>query len=190
LPQVPDETPIRYQVSDFIPAMTHQNPPAWTPHFRPFALDKLFDLTPGDFHNASDLPRGEIPLISCGDADNGIAAFVSVPPENIYHGRLTIAFNGMNTLTTKFHFYNFAAKDDVAICVPKKPLRLTTLVFVQLMMNRERWRYSYYRKCFMDKLRRQSVMLPEKGGSVDEDLIELLLEATTYWSALKSRLAA
>jgi type I restriction enzyme M protein len=134
--------------------------PIWEPNFKAMPLDALFALSPGDYHNASDLPSGDVPLISCGDADNGITGFLSVPSENIYNRKLTIAFNGMNTLTTKYHPYDFAAKDDVAVCFPRNPWRLSTIVFVQLMMAREKWRYSYYRKCFMDKLRRQSVMLP------------------------------
>jgi len=190
VPKVEDNPPVSFAVRDFLPPMTAQNPPAWTPNFEAFLLDDLFSLSPGDYHNASDLAAGDIPLISCGDCDNGIAAFVTVPADKVYQHKLTIAFNGMNTLTTKFHPYAFAAKDDVAICTARKPLRVSTLVFVQLMMNRERWRYSYYRKCFMDKLKRQSVQLPAKAGVIDEDLVETLLGATTYWTALKPRLAA
>jgi type I restriction enzyme M protein len=58
-------------------------------------------------------------------------------------------------------------------------------MFIQLMMAREKWRYSYYRKCFMDKLKRQSVMLPAKEGELDEDTIEAVMASTTYWSILK-----
>jgi hypothetical protein len=54
-------------------------------------------------------------------------------------------------------------------------------------MNRERWRYSYYRKCFMEKLRRQSVSLPARSGDVDEDAIASVVEATPYWPFLKDR---
>ena len=123
----------------------------------------------------------------CGETDDGITAFVSVPKEHVYGHKLTIAFNGMNALTSKYHPYEFAAKDDVAICFPRKPWRLATLVFVQLMMAREKWRYSYYRK-FMDKLRRQSVSLPARSGEVDEDTIEAIMDSATYWAALKPRL--
>jgi hypothetical protein len=101
---------------------------------------------------------------------------------------MALSFNGMNTLTTKYHPYDFATKDDVAICSPREPRRLSTLMFVQLMMAREKWRYSYYRKCFMEKLKRQSVALPASGTDVDENTIETIMESTTYWAALKPRL--
>src|ERR1043166_5302987 len=181
----PGNPPVSFEVKELLLPAATPNKPVWQPKFSAFPLDDLFDLKAGDYHNASDLPPGDVPLISCGDTDDGITAFVSVPKECIYDHKLTIAFNGMNTLTTKYHPYDFATKDDVAICIPKKPWRVATLVFVQLMMAREKWRYSYYRKCFMDKLRRQSVMLPAKSSDVDEDTIETVMESTTYWASLK-----
>lgn len=153
--------------------------------FAPFTLDSIFHLEAGDYHNTSALRRGDIPLVSCADADNGIVSFVRVPEAKLYDHKLTIAFNGMSTLATKYHPYKFAAKDDVAVCTPRKPMRAATLVFISLMMDRERWRYSFYRKCFMEKLRRQSVFLPAKNRSVDEDAIEGIMASTTYWRALK-----
>jgi len=149
-----------------------------------FRLDGLYDLVAGDYHSAAEVPSGDIPLVSCGDADNGITGFVDPPKDKIYRGRLTIAFNGMNTLTTKYHPYSFAAKDDVAVCIPKSSMRLTTQVFIQAMINRERWRYSYYRKCFIEKLKRFTIMLPAKGGVVDEGSIAELVSAIPYWDAL------
>lgn len=186
----PENSPVSFEVKKLFPASAKPSKPSWQPKFSAFALDYLFELAAGDYHNAGGLPPGDIPLISCGDADDGITGFVSVPKEHVYDHKLTIAFNGMNTLTTKYHPYDFATKDDVAICFPRKPWRVSTLIFVQLMMAREKWRYSYYRKCFMEKLKRQRVMLPAKDAEVDEDTIEAIMASTTYWGALKPRLAA
>jgi type I restriction enzyme M protein len=151
----------------------------------PFRLGALYELIAGDYHSAAEVPVGNVPLVSCGDADNGITCFVTPPPDKVYRERLTIAFNGMNTLTAKYHPYTFATKDDVAVCVPRTPMRLTTQVYIQAMINRERWRYSYYRKCFLEKLKRFSIILPVKGSSIDEDIIADLVSGTPYWSALK-----
>lgn len=155
--------------------------------FKAVPLRELFEMRAGEYHNAGDLPPGRIPLISCGDMDNGIMSFVSVPEADIHQNQITIAFNG-DTLTTKFHPYRFAAKDDVAVCSPKHPLRLSTLLFVQLMMAREKWRYSYYRKCFMEKLERQCVSLPIRGDSIDEIGMESAMHTTRYWDVIKARM--
>jgi hypothetical protein len=182
---------IRYDVKDLIPPRIDQPTLPLQANFRQFLLDDLFELQPGNYHNASELPDGDIPLISCGDNDNGITAFVSVPEEHIFRSKLTIAFNGMNTLTTKFHPYRFAAKDDVAICFPRNDsIRASTLFFIQFMMAREKWRYNYYRKCFMEKLKLQTVALPaKKGGDVDEDTMEALVKSSPYWEFLEKRFA-
>ena len=179
---------VSFDVRQLMPLSTPVVAPSWKLNFKAFALDDLFELSAGDYHDGSGLPPGNVPLVSCGDADNGITRFVSVPTERIYNHKLTISFNGMNTLTTKYHPYDFATKDDVAVCSPRKPWLISTLVFIQSMMAREQWRYSYYRKCFMEKLKRQSVMLPAKGVKVDEGTIETVMASTTYWNALKPRL--
>lgn len=148
--------------------------------FARFPLDTIYNMEAGDYHNASNLPVGATPLVSCGDANNGIMRLVSVPPRYVYDHKLTIAFNG-DTLTAKYHPYAFAAKDDVAVCFPRTPLRMSTEIFIQVMLNRERWRYSYYRKCFIEKLRRFEVYLPHASGSIDENRIERIVGSSPYW---------
>jgi hypothetical protein len=155
--------------------------------FKAMALGTLFDLRPGDYHAESDLQPGIIPLVSCGDEDNGVVSLVDAPEEHIYHHQLTIALNG-RPLTTKYHPYPFSAKDDVAIATARTTLRLTTLFFIQAMLNRERWRYSYYRKCFLDKLRRFEVRLPATcDGSLDEHGMATVVEATPYWGYIEQQ---
>ena len=109
--------------------------------------------------------------------------------QHVYRDKMTIAFNG-STLSAKYHPYDFAAKDDVAVCTPKKKLRLTTEMFIQVMLGREQWRFSYYRKCYKDKLARVTVPLPMKGGEIDEDAIQAVMKVTPYWEYLDERLKA
>lgn len=179
---------VEYNVRRLLPQSVAVLKNSWRATFRPFRLDSIFDLSAGDYHAAAHLPSGDIPLVSCGDRNNGVIAFVNVPENRVYDHKLTIAFNGMNTLTTKYHPYKFAAKDDVAVCSPRTPLLISTEVFIQVMMNRERWRYSYYRKCFLDKLKRFSVLLPAKNGRIDEATIASVMTGTPYWEFVRPQL--
>lgn len=154
--------------------------------FRRFSLGDIFDLEAGDYHSIGHFPSGSIPVISCGDEDNGVCGYFDIS-KHVYDHRMTIAFNGA-TLSAKYHPYKFAAKDDVAVCTPKQPMRLTTLLFVQVMLKREQWRFSYYRKCFKEKLERVTIPLPSQNGRIDEDAIEGVMKTTSYWSYLKERL--
>lgn len=94
---------VRYRVGPLLPKRVEGTNPSWRLRFKEFPLDSLFDLQAGDYHNASELPEGDIPLVSCGDRNNGIMGFVKVPETKTYRDKLTISFNGMNTLTTKYH---------------------------------------------------------------------------------------
>jgi hypothetical protein len=55
-----------------------------------------------------------------------------------------------------------------------------------MMINRERWRYSYYRKCFTDKLRRFAIQLPAKKNALDEDTMEAVVQAAPYWDYIRN----
>ncbi len=160
------------------------------PMFRAFTLDSLFALHPGDYHNLGDLDTGNTPIVTCADAGNGITGTYSIPDDKKYADALTIAFNGW-PLTTKMHPYEFGAKDDVAVAIPKKQLSPESLIFIQASLNAERWRFSYYRKCFRAKLGRLLIKLPGRDdGELDTDFMESVVRAQPYWWFLAPRLAA
>ena len=188
---VPSEVPpaLDFDVQSELPPISTSGPPKWNMHMEHFSLGSLYKVVPGDYHSLAELPPGPIPIVSCGDANNGISGFVDVAPDHIYDHRLTIAFNGMNTLTAKYHPYRFAAKDDVAVCWPLTPLRVSTELFIEVMLSRERWRYSYYRKCFVDKLIRFAVPLPSRDGKPDEDTMQAVVEVAPYWPFVATRLS-
>lgn len=183
-----DPTEIDFRVSELLPHRSSSTVKTPRLRFRPQVMGELFDLQPGEYHTKTDLPSGTVPLVSCGDEDHGVVAYVDAPEEHLHTHCLTIALNG-RPLTTKFHPYNFAAKDDVAVAIPRFSPKLSTLLFIQMMLNRERWRYSYYRKCFIDKLRRSVVPMPFKGGELDEQGMAAVIATTPYWDYLAQRLA-
>ena len=159
------------------------------PKFRAFLLSSLFgSLTPGDYHSLADEVSGSIPVASCADEDNGIVGAYRIPDCNMYENVLTIAYNGW-PLTTKIHPYQFAAKDDVAVAVPDDT-PVEALVFLQAMINAERWRFSYYRKCFQAKLGRMLVSLPATSdGKPDVAWMASAVRSQSYWWFLAPRLA-
>ncbi|HEY5298686.1 MAG TPA: hypothetical protein VIK59_12270 [Verrucomicrobiae bacterium] len=186
--QIPDlsSSKIQFKVRDAMPPVSKPLTTKPKLNMQRFTLGSIYDLQPGDYHSVGNLPAGIVPVVSCGDLDNGVCGYFEIK-KHVYHHRMTIAFNG-STLSAKYHPYQFAAKDDVAVCFPKQPLRLTTELFIQVMLAREQWRFSYYRKCYKEKLERVTVPLPAKDNQVDEETIENLMQTTSYWSFLKDRL--
>lgn len=174
-------------------ARGHANPSApetlgaW-PEFKRFELDSLFELTPGDYHSLGELEAGLIAVASCADFGNGIVGTYAPPPSAVYRDALTIAFNG-RPLTTKLHPYRFAAKDDVAVAIPKISLSPEALVFIQAALNAERWRFSYYRKAFKNKLGRMTVTLPVNDeGTLNEAFMAKAVRNQPHWWFLAPRL--
>ncbi|WP_260397078.1 class I SAM-dependent DNA methyltransferase [Variovorax sp. KBW07] len=160
--------------------------------FREFALGDLFNLYAGTYHNLNELDEGTVPVASCADGNNGIAGNFDVQASNKYSHAMTIAFNG-SPLTAKLHPYEFGAKDDVAVAVPNNvedtPLPPEALIFIQAQINSERWRFSYYRKCFRAKLGRTTVELPcLKNGSLDVAYMVNAVRAQPFWWFLGPRL--
>ena len=186
--QIPDTSPVKvdFSVRELMPKLSKPQPAGNKLQLRRVALSVIYELKPGDYHCVGNLPPGQVPVVSCGDLENGVCGYFAIE-KHVYDHKMTVAFNGA-TLSAKYHPYKFAAKDDVAICSPRKPLRLTTELFIQVMLQRERWRFSYYRKCYKDKLERVTVPLPMLKDDINEDAIESVMRSTPYWEFLKDRL--
>jgi hypothetical protein len=156
--------------------------------FKDFPLDSIFSLTAGDYHSLGEESAGPLPMVSCADADNGIIGGYTIPAKDTYENAITIAYNG-SPLTTKIHPYKFAAKDDVAVAAPLKSYPVEALIFIVGSLNSERWRYSYYRKCFQAKLGRLLVKLPVTDtGQIDVPWMVDAVRAQPYWWFLAPRL--
>jgi hypothetical protein len=138
-------------------------------------LDELFIVKSGDIHATSELDSGSVPLISCGNVGQGFLGNFDIPQNCRYRHSLTVAYNGSWPLLAKFHPYEFGAKDDVAVLIPREPLKDSTLLYVAALLNSMTWRYSYYRHCYRDKVRKTVITLPmisvEKEYKVDESYI-------------------
>lgn len=134
----------------------------------------LFTVKTGDFHATSELDSGEIPLVSCGETNNGVIGNYNIPPDRTYSHCLTIAYNG-KPLLTKFHPYRFGAKDDVGVLIPKNEMKDTTLLYIATVLSRETWRYSYGRKCYSNKIPMLNIPVPiSHDMEIDEAWIENL----------------
>jgi hypothetical protein len=151
--------------------------------FAKVMLTQFFDVVSGDFHSVEELDAGSIPLVSCGVQDNGIIGFYDPPNDKVYGNTLTVAYNGDYPLMAKFHPYRFAAKDDVAVLHPKQKIGLPSLLFIQMLLNREVWRHSYGRKLYKARLEKFELNVPMTAqGCIDEAAIRTWLEANPLWN--------
>lgn len=138
------------------------------------SVNSLFQVKSGDFHSTLTLDPGSVPLISCGDTENGLVGYFDIPDSKRYRSCITVAYNG-SPLLTKYHPYEFGTKDDVAVLVPRVPMADRTLFYIAAYFNANTWRFSYGRKCFREKLEAFQLLLPSSEGGIDEAAIAKLM---------------
>ncbi|MCD4666818.1 SAM-dependent methyltransferase [archaeon] len=151
----------------------------------------------GYFHVSGILDNGKIPLISCSSLNGGVEAYVNTPDikkgnvrgkEKIiqltYKNAITIASDGL-PLSSFYHYYKFCAKDNVLICFPKEDYKFTTLIYILTELERLKWRFSYGRKAYKNKIDKIKTFIPIKDNKIDEDYIEYLVKSISSWSILE-----
>lgn len=170
-----------------VPALPKEFEDESAVEWRQVKLTDLFHIHSGDFHAKKELDWGNVPLISCGDAEQGLVGFYDIPTDAQRKGAVTVAYNGA-PLTAKYHPYPFGAKDDVAVLVPRQDGAVATVTdeveaFAVAAIETMKWRYNYGRKCFRGKLLELEIPLPVKkdSGEIDTALIEALVNSTPYW---------
>jgi len=148
-------------------------------------ITDLFEspIKTGEYHVSGILDEGKIPLVSCVSENGGFEGFFDV--EDKIKNVMTIACDGA-PLTTFYHYYDIVAKDNVLVCKPNTNYRFTTLLFISTQLNSLKWRFSYGRKCYENKVHKLKIYLPfDKEGNIDEDYIETLFKTTDSWEILQ-----
>lgn len=151
--------------------------------WRAFNVTTIFSLHRGHFHSIADLDPGTYPTISRTSTDNGFVGFYDKPDdaEVLRPGIITVS-----TVTGDAFLQPvpFIATDNVVLLIPKaefQHLCPTTLMFLVVMINEVKWRYSYGRQCYQTKFATTELMLPVKNGKLDESFMKSVVECTAYW---------
>lgn len=163
--------------------------------FARLKLDSIFEtIKNGDFHASSELNEGKVPLVSCKTEktpDHGVEGYFDVPNNKTYENCVTITCDGDQPSTAFYHPYRFAVKDNVLVCIPKKGIKFTTMLYAISCLNKERWRFSYGRKCYANKLDKLTIPFPiGKDGNLDQDKIEKILSSDGFEPIIRNAIDA
>jgi type I restriction enzyme M protein len=155
--------------------------------YKIFKLNDLFSyINTGNFHVSGDLDKGGVPLISCKTIENGTEGHFEID-DNTFENCVTIASDGSWPMTSFYHSYNFAAKDNVIICRPNKNLNLKAILFITAQLNSQIWRFSYGRKCYLNKTDKIQIPMPVNSkGDIDFSVIDSIVDSCQVWDDLKS----
>lgn len=140
----------------------------------------------GSIHALNKVELGNIPVVTTQTDMNGIDGFYEVDDYASHENVITVASNG-TPLTSFFHPYRVVVKDDLIICKLPPSMRPSTAMYLIAALNRLTWRFSYYRKAYLNKLDKISVPVPVTSeGHLDEIWIEELLRSCEGWSQLEA----
>lgn len=177
-----DISPIKINFSKILPSpkITH-NEKIIIKKMDQYPITKLFHLYRGDFHAIDQLNCGNFPTVSRITINNGIIGFFDKPDKAHTHPKLwlTVSTTSGNAF---IQLTDFIATDNVVLLEPKLKLKLTSLIFIQFMINKVNWRYSYGRQCYKKKFEKTIITLPTKdNGELDEDNIETIVKNSKYF---------
>ena len=156
-------------------------------NFKLFSITQLFDLYRGDFHALNRLDPGDYPTVSRVAYNSGVVGYFNKPDNAEIYPRYMITVSTV-TGDAFVQLHDFIATDNVVICKPKQKFKLTTLFFIQYMLNSVKWRWSYGRQCYKAKFATTNIHLPILGGEIDESYIESIIINTHYWNQIKNYL--
>ncbi len=155
---------------------------------RIFQIDELFDPQRGHFHAIDMLEEGIFPTVSRVSDNNGVVGFYNKPTKAKVFPKGIIT---VSTVTGDAFIQQmpFIATDNVVMCIPKRPLRISTLLYIVTLLNKVKWRYSYGRQCYKGNFQKTVLSLPVINDDViNEDYIERLVTSLPYWDEYKTRL--
>lgn len=149
-------------------------------------INELFKepIDTGEYHVSAELDVGDVPLVSCRTENHGFEGYFTISQEKVLKNAITIASDG-TPLTSFYHFYPFVAKDNVIMGIPKTRYKFTTLLFITTQLNGLRWRFSYGRKCYLNKIHKIKIFLPFTNNKINEDYIEYLFKQSSSWQTLE-----
>ena len=154
-----------------------------------FNITTFFHPIRSNFHAIDRLDDGNFPTVSRITHNNGIVGYYDKPDGANVYPRFWIT---VSTTSGKAYVQmnDFIATDNVVILEPKRDLKITTLFFIQFMINKTSWRYSYGRQCYKKMFSKTNVYLPiDDNDEIDETIMEKIVKNTQYYDYIESYLS-
>lgn len=135
----------------------------------------------------NQLEIGKTPYVTASSKNNGISGFYDEEPN--FEGKcLTVALNG-SVGETFFQFDNFTTSGDNAVLTLKDDYNPYLLFYIVVMVKNHQWRYNYYRKLNLTKLKKMQIPMPFKNETeLDLDYIEKIVKNSYGFEELKKYL--
>ncbi len=123
--------------------------------------------------NAMNL-NGNVPYVTTSSMNNGVSQFADEEPN--FEGKcLSVAMNG-SVGEVFFQLDDFITSGDNAVLTLKEGYNPYLLLFIGTLIRSHQWRYNYYRKMSLDKLKNLELPIPMKNEKIDLEYIEKIVK--------------
>ena len=129
---------------------------------------------------------GKTPYITTSSFNNGVSDFTDEKP-NAKGKCLTISLNG-SVGEAFFQIDDFITSGDNAVLTLKGEYSPYLLFYIGVLIRTNQWRYSYYRKLTIRKLKNLSLPVPMKNGKIDLEYVEKIVKNSYGFNEIKKYL--
>lgn len=147
--------------------------------WKEFKIDEVFEIIRGKRLIETDRIRGDIPYYSASDYNNGLTDKIDNP--------LFIEKDALIYTTFGRCFYvegEFTSSDEISI-LKNSNLNLYNGLFVSTIITQNKYKYTFGRKAFYNKISKDYICLPVKNeGEIDWDFMETYIKSLSYSSDL------
>ncbi|MBC8464979.1 MAG: restriction endonuclease subunit S [Parcubacteria group bacterium] len=145
-----------------------------------------------ELHKKTALPQnqlenGKTPYVTTSSKNNGVSGYYDEEPN--FKGRcLTVALNG-SVGETFFQFDDFITSGDNVVLKLKDEYNPYLLFYISVMIKNHQWRYNYYRKLNLTKLKKMTIPVPFKSEKeLDLEYIKNIVENSYGFDELRKYL--
>lgn len=136
-------------------------------------IENLFHVEKGKGEYRENLEKGETPLVSATNNNNGIIDYVKIEP-TFSAPAITIERVTGQAFVQLFDFAS--VPDDISVLIPKEKMTLHKLFYIASQINLRKWKFNYARKATPPRLKKIEVDLSSYENIKEKkiDFIQLL----------------
>ncbi|WP_197536084.1 restriction endonuclease subunit S, partial [Helicobacter heilmannii] len=142
--------------------------------WREFKLVDLFNYTRGTRLTKENRIKGNIPLVTAGESNQGVKGFISNESQQVFSHAITI-----DMFCNSFvHIREFCCDDNILVLTPKQEMSQYHLMFISVLIAKSKSKYNYGKQYRINSLEKHSIPLPtHQDGTLAYDLMENFIKA-------------
>jgi hypothetical protein len=156
------------------------NLPINTANWLWFSLQTIFDMERGERLTKADREKGNIPLITAGYKDEGLAEYISNEEMKRYHNSITIDMFG----NSFYREYKFCCDDNILVLSNNK-LNKHSGLFIAAVLDNDNYKFQYGRQYRQKNFKKHQIKLPAMNNDTpDWQFMEEYIKSLPYSKSL------